>query len=38
LATLDDLMRIEAEDIYKSRWFSESPDAQAIDGRAVPAG
>ena len=38
LATRDDLMRIEAEDIYKSRWFTESPDAQAVDGRAVPAG
>jgi probable Rubsico expression protein CbbX len=38
LATRDDLMRIEAADIYKSRWFTESPDAQAVDGRAVPAG
>ena len=38
LVTRDDLMRIEAEDIYKSRWFTEAPDAQAVDGRAVPAG
>ena len=38
LATRDDLMRIEAEDIYKSRWFTESPQTPAVDGGAVPAG
>jgi probable Rubsico expression protein CbbX len=36
-ATRDDLMRIEAADIYKSRWFTESSDARAVDGRSVPA-
>src|ERR1700730_8531934 len=29
LVTRDDLMRIEAEDIYKSRWFTEAPEAPA---------
>jgi probable Rubsico expression protein CbbX len=28
----DDLMRIEAADIYKSRWFTEAPDAGILDG------
>jgi probable Rubsico expression protein CbbX len=37
LATRDDLMRIDAADILKSRWFTEAPDAPAFDGRALPA-
>jgi probable Rubsico expression protein CbbX len=35
LVTRDDLMRIEAEDIYKSRWFTEAPEAPAVDGRVL---
>ena len=31
LVTRDDLMRIEAEDIYKSRWFTEAPEAPAVE-------
>ena len=37
LVTHDDLMRIEAEDIYKSRWFTEAPSAQMPDASPVPA-
>ena len=37
LATRDDLMRIDAADILKSRWFTEAPDSPAFDGRALPA-
>jgi probable Rubsico expression protein CbbX len=32
----DDLMRIEAADIYKSRWFTEALDTDAID-QVIPA-
>ncbi|MGD0195262.1 MAG: CbbX protein [Candidatus Dormibacteria bacterium] len=28
----DDLMRIDAADIYKSRWFTEAPDEGILDG------
>jgi probable Rubsico expression protein CbbX len=35
LVTRDDLMRIEAADIYKSRWFTEAPDA--VDGAIASA-
>jgi len=38
LVTRDDLMRIAAEDIYKSRWFTEAPEETALDGRVLPAG
>jgi len=38
LLTRDDLMRIDAEDIYKSRWFSEAPDEAMLDERILPAG
>jgi probable Rubsico expression protein CbbX len=38
VVTRDDLMRIEAEDIYKSRWFTEAPGEQVLDGRTVPTG
>jgi probable Rubsico expression protein CbbX len=31
-ASRDDLMRIEAVDIYKSRWFTEAPDVDASAG------
>jgi probable Rubsico expression protein CbbX len=37
LVTRDDLMRIEAEDIYKSRWFTEAPEETAPGGRVPPA-
>jgi hypothetical protein len=37
LVTRDDLMRIEAEDIYKSRWFSEAPDELALDAGVATA-
>jgi probable Rubsico expression protein CbbX len=36
--TRDDLMRIEAEDIYKSRWFTEAPESRPAEERVVPAG
>jgi probable Rubsico expression protein CbbX len=38
LVTRDDLMRIEAEDIYKSRWFTEAGRNGDLDERAAPAG
>jgi probable Rubsico expression protein CbbX len=38
VVTRDDLMRIEAEDIYKSRWFTEAPGEQGLEGRTVPTG
>jgi probable Rubsico expression protein CbbX len=39
LVTRDDLMRIEAEDIYKSRWFTEAAEAPAaLNGRSAPGG
>jgi probable Rubsico expression protein CbbX len=38
LVTRDDLMRIEAADIYKSRWFTEAPDADSLDGGIASAG
>jgi probable Rubsico expression protein CbbX len=38
VVTRDDLMRIEAEDIYKSRWFTEAPGEQGLAGRTVPTG
>src|ERR1039457_6706164 len=38
VVTRDDLMRIEAEDIYKSRWFTEAPGEQGLEGRPVPTG
>jgi hypothetical protein len=37
LVTREDLMRIDAADILKSRWFTEAPDSPAFDGRALPA-
>jgi len=37
LLTRDDLMRIEAEDIYKSRWFTEAPESRTGEERIVPA-
>jgi probable Rubsico expression protein CbbX len=36
--TRDDLMRIEAADIYKSRWFTDAPDGDAVDAVAASAG
>jgi probable Rubsico expression protein CbbX len=36
LVTRDDLMRIEPDDIYKSRWFTEAPEEQLLDGGTVP--
>jgi probable Rubsico expression protein CbbX len=35
--TRDDLMSIAAEDIYKSRWFTEAPDEQPLERRVAPA-
>jgi probable Rubsico expression protein CbbX len=37
VVTRDDLMSIEAEDIYKSRWFTEAPDEQPLERRVAPA-
>jgi hypothetical protein len=37
LVSRDDLMRIEADDIYKSRWFTEAPEDAALEGRVLPA-
>ena len=38
LVTRDDLMRIEAADIYKSRWFTDAGHHEAPEVHAVPAG
>ena len=37
LVTRDDLMRIDAADIYKSRWFTEAPGTGIAD-TAIPSG
>jgi probable Rubsico expression protein CbbX len=37
LVSRDDLMQIEAADIYKSRWFTETPDADANDAIVASA-
>ena len=36
LVTRDDLMRIEADDIYRSRWSIQAPEEQLLDGGTVP--
>src|SRR5580704_8888880 len=38
LVTRDDLMRIEAEDIYKSRWFTEAPGERTPNTSPAPVG
>ena len=38
LVTRDDLMRIEAEDIYKSRWFTEAGRDTALDEQGLTTG
>jgi len=38
LVTRDDLMRIEAADIYKSRWFTGASEGMTLLEDTVPAG